>query len=88
VVYAVLAVYDDESEAEGYATLKYIFISWVGPDVKPTRKALSSQHRVLLYNYAKKHLQLAGELQALAHEEISESILKAKLKGVRKVGQQ
>jgi hypothetical protein len=88
VVYAVLAVYDDESEAEGYATLKYIFISWVGPDVKPTRKALSSQHRVLLYNYAKKYLQLAGELQALAHEEISESILKAKLKGVRKVGQQ
>lgn len=51
VVYAVLAIYDDESEAEGYATVKYIFISWVGPNVKPTWKALSSQHRVLLYNY-------------------------------------
>jgi hypothetical protein len=127
VVYAVLGVYDDEAEVEGYATLKYIFISWVGSNVKPTWKARSSQHRVLLYNYVnvsippiifanyificgcmfcvikvflflslslsffltttQKHLQLAGELQALAREDISETLLKAKLKGVRNVEQ-
>jgi len=80
IVYGVLGVVvEDEGEASDYKTKKYIFISWVGPKVKPLTKARSSQHRVALYKYAKNFLQLHAELQALSREEISLSLIKAKL---------
>jgi len=79
VVYGVLGVIvEDEGESD-YKTKKYIFISWVGPKVKPLTKARSSQHRVALYKHSKNFLQLHAELQALSKEEISLSLIKAKL---------
>eukprot|EP00029_Vermamoeba_vermiformis_P006049 TRINITY_DN226_c0_g1_i2.p1 TRINITY_DN226_c0_g1~~TRINITY_DN226_c0_g1_i2.p1 ORF type:complete len:986 (-),score=464.10 TRINITY_DN226_c0_g1_i2:72-3029(-) len=82
VVYVVLGITEDE-KTEGYATLKYIFITWVGPEVKPLAKARSSQHRVLLYNFANQFLQLGAEYQALSSEDVNEQVLRAKLKGLR-----
>jgi len=49
VVYATLGLNVID---EGVLHLKYIFITWVGSSVKPLHKARSSQHRVLIYNFA------------------------------------
>lgn len=43
----------DEDGGSEYKTTKYVFISWVGPKVKPLVKARSSQVRVALYKHAK-----------------------------------
>ncbi len=54
IVYGVLGVVvNDEDGGSDYSTTKYIFISWVGPKVKPLTKARSSQVRVGLYKHAK-----------------------------------
>jgi len=80
VVYGVLSVVvADEDGGSEYKTRKFIFISWVGPKVKPLTKARSSQHRVALYKHTKNFLQLHAELQALSKEEISLPLIKAKL---------
>ncbi|KAL6054133.1 Cofilin/tropomyosin-type actin-binding protein [Balamuthia mandrillaris] len=52
IVYAILAQVVKDEKAE-YATKKYVFIAWVGPEVKPLTKARSSQVRVALYKHAK-----------------------------------
>jgi hypothetical protein len=53
-LYAILShVQSDQLEEDlTYTTAKYLFISYVGPDVKPLVKARSSQHRLPLYQYA------------------------------------
>lgn len=80
IVYGVLGLeVADEDGGSEYKTTKYIFISWVGPKVKPLTKARSSQVRVALYKHAKNHLQLAAEIQALERSEISEELIKQKL---------
>jgi hypothetical protein len=54
IVYGVLGLeVADEDGGSEYKTTKYIFISWVGPKVKPLTKARSSQVRVALYKHAK-----------------------------------
>lgn len=80
IVYGVLGLeVADEDGGSEYKTTKYVFISWVGPKVKPMTKARSSQVRVAIYKYAKNFLQLAAEIQALERSEISENIIKQKL---------
>jgi len=80
IIYGVLGLQvADEDGGSEYKTTKYVFISWVGPKVKPLVKARSSQVRVALYKHAKNFLQLAAEIQALEHSEISEDIIKQKL---------
>jgi hypothetical protein len=79
VLYALLGV--ATSESDEYRTIKFIFVTWVGPHVKPVPRAQSSQHRIQLYDYIKQYLPLGGELQALSRDEISEEILRAKLSG-------
>jgi len=82
VIYAIIGVREPE-KTEGYATLKFVFVTYVGAQVKPLHKARSSQHRVALYNHAKKFVQLAAELQALSKEEVTEEALQAKIVGSR-----
>ena len=54
IVYCVLGVeVADEAGGSEYKTTKYVFISWVGPNVKPLAKARSSQVRVALYKHTK-----------------------------------
>jgi len=79
IVYGVLGVVVEDGGESDYSTRKYIFISWVGPKVKPLTKARSSQHRVALYKHSKNFLQLHAELQALSKEEISLDLVKQKL---------
>jgi len=80
VVYGVLGQRVQDTGEGDYSTTKYIFISWVGPKVKPLAKARSSQTRVALYNHAKKFLQLAGELQALEKTDVTLENVISKLK--------
>ena len=44
-----------------YTQTKNILITWVGPNLDPLRKALSSQHRVHLYQLTKKIVQVLKE---------------------------
>jgi hypothetical protein len=86
VVYAVYRVIVKDKSTDGdedYDARKNIFISWVGPTVKPLQKARSSQHRLALYNYIKPHLQLHGELQALNIADVNENVVTEKLTGTR-----
>jgi Cofilin/tropomyosin-type actin-binding protein len=75
VRYGVIALQTDEfsgGDQEGvYAITRHLFFSWVGDAVKPLEKARSSQHRVALYQFCKKVLQLHGELQATTLGEFS-----------------
>jgi len=81
VVYGVLGQrVQDTAQGADYSTTKYVFISWVGPKVKPLAKARSSQTRVALYNHSKKFMQLAGEVQALEKSDVSLENVIAKLK--------
>jgi hypothetical protein len=80
VFYALLGVATAEAD---YSTIKFIFVTWVGPQVKPVPRAKSSQHRVQFYDYIKQYVSLGGELQALNKDEISEEILRAKLSGAK-----
>jgi hypothetical protein len=83
IVYGVLAMkVKDEDGGSEYATTKYVFISWVGPAVKPLVKARSSQVRVALYRHAKTFLQLAAEMQVLDRADISEQKILEKLNSV------
>jgi hypothetical protein len=82
IVYVVLGFIQDEGD---YSQVKYIFVTWVGDNTKPTHKARSSQHRVKLYAMAKQHLQLAGEIQILSADELNEKSLAQKLSGSRMV---
>mmetsp|Transcript_8319 Transcript_8319/g.11168 ORF Transcript_8319/g.11168 Transcript_8319/m.11168 type:complete len:1053 (+) Transcript_8319:1418-4576(+) len=69
-----------QTEDEGeYTQTKNILVTWIGKDLDPLRKALSSQHRVTLYQRTKKIVQLHGELQVLNRGEISEQIIIEKL---------
>jgi len=81
VSYAVLTVEFVEGD---YTSKKYVFLTWVGPEVKPLFKARSSQHRNQLYKFVNKTLQLGGEYPALTREDLSEDLLKEKLTGARK----
>eukprot|EP01100_Stratorugosa_tubuloviscum_P014705 TRINITY_DN800_c0_g2_i1.p1 TRINITY_DN800_c0_g2~~TRINITY_DN800_c0_g2_i1.p1 ORF type:complete len:654 (+),score=357.56 TRINITY_DN800_c0_g2_i1:152-2113(+) len=79
--YAVLSV---PIVDHGASVIKYIFFAWVGPNVKPAPKARSSQHRVVIYNFAKTVLQLGGELQFFNREEFTLESIVSKLSGARK----
>lgn len=68
--------------------MKYPYICWIGPKVKPTVKARASQHRVVLYNWIFKTLPLAGEVQALTAEEISEDIIRKKIANTTQLADQ
>jgi len=81
VSYAVLTVEFVEGD---YTVKKYVFLTWVGPAVKPLFKARSSQHRNQLYKFVNKTLQLGGEYPALTRDDLSEELLKEKLTGARK----
>lgn len=83
----VFAVLSSMTSAGDYSTVKYIFINWIGPNVKPPVKARSSQHRVTLYNYVNKIVSLSGELQAFTKEDVSEAAIAQKLIGTRVLGQ-
>eukprot|EP01097_Dermamoeba_algensis_P001839 TRINITY_DN1710_c0_g1_i2.p1 TRINITY_DN1710_c0_g1~~TRINITY_DN1710_c0_g1_i2.p1 ORF type:complete len:690 (-),score=195.62 TRINITY_DN1710_c0_g1_i2:473-2503(-) len=82
-VFGVLAVKVQEGD---FSTVKFLFVSWAGPEVKPPVRARSSQHRVALYSYVDKIVTLAGELQALSKDDFSESIILSKLTGSRQLG--
>jgi hypothetical protein len=84
----VFAVLSYMTTGGDYSTVKYIFINWIGPKVKPPVKARSSQHRVTLYSYVNKILSLGGELQAFTKEDVSESAIAQKLIGTRVLGQE
>jgi hypothetical protein len=80
VIYAIIGVKDED-----YAkVLRYIFVTFVGPQVKPIRRALSSQHRVAVYAHSNNFLQLAGEIGALTRDDVAtEQQLRDKLAGSR-----
>lgn len=80
--YLVVGVVQTEVD---YQSVKYLFVSFVGPNVKPLHKARSSQHRVKLYHSFGTHLQLAGELQILSPEDLTEVALVSKISGSRMV---
>jgi len=81
VVYAIVGII---SPFEGeYSLTKFLFITWVGPSVKPLQRARSSQHRVSLYNFANKYVSLTGEVAAQTKEECSEKKLVEKLMASR-----
>jgi len=81
VVYVLSGVNVDAAD---YANqIKFILVTWVGPNVLPLHKARSSQHRVQIYNYAKQFIQLAGEAQFLTKSEVSDQALQEKLLGAR-----
>lgn len=82
ILYLVVGVVQTEVD---YQTVKYIFVTFIGPNVKPLHKARSSQHRVKLYNHFGQFLQLAGELQILSADDLSEVALISKLSGSRMV---
>jgi hypothetical protein len=82
ILYLVVGVVQTEVD---YQTVKYIFVTFIGPNVKPLHKARSSQHRVKLYNHFGQFLQLAGELQLLTADDLSEVALISKLSGSRMV---
>jgi hypothetical protein len=64
IVYCVLGVrVADEAGGSEYKTTKYVFISWVGPNVKPLTKARSSQVRIALYKHTKVYLCLHHRLR-------------------------
>lgn len=68
-----------------YSQVKYIFVTFIGKDVKPLHKARSSQHRVKLYNHVQTFMQLAGEIQILSREDLNEKNLVSKLSGSRMI---
>lgn len=78
IIYAIVGV---PFGTDDYIQIKFCFISWVGPRAKPKLKALSSQHRVALYNFSNTIFPLAGEIQALSRDEISHELIKKKLIG-------
>jgi len=80
----VYVLYSASSNEGSYATVKNILVTWIGNKVKPLHKARSSQHRVTLYNYINKSLQLAAELQIAGHvEEFTDAKITEKLTGSR-----
>jgi len=66
---------------------KNAFLSWVGPSVKPLQKARSSQHRVPVYDYCLKALQLHCQIHAEKEEDLSEELIAEKLTGSRRQDQ-
>jgi len=80
VVYS-LDVKDQDEGGEVFSATKVIFITWVGTHCKPMAKAKSSQHRLPLYKYVLKTLQLGAELQVLEPEELTEASILGKLRG-------
>jgi hypothetical protein len=81
VVYSILGVV---TPGEGeYSLTKFIFITWVGPQVKPLQKARSSQHRVSLYNFCNKYVSLTGEVSAQTKDDHTEKKLLEKLLSTR-----
>ena len=82
IAYAILVYrfveHDDTSG--NYGTRKNLFVSWVGADVPPLAKARSSQHRVALERWIKLHLQLHGTLHAINQADMSEDLIKERLK--------
>lgn len=86
VVYILYSYVSSEAHEGSEAViemLKYVLITFVGPQVKPFHRARSTQHRVYLYNFAKNYLQLAGEMQALNKDEVTEQAIAQKLSGSR-----
>eukprot|EP01104_Vermistella_antarctica_P000725 TRINITY_DN10846_c0_g1_i1.p1 TRINITY_DN10846_c0_g1~~TRINITY_DN10846_c0_g1_i1.p1 ORF type:complete len:709 (+),score=223.20 TRINITY_DN10846_c0_g1_i1:90-2129(+) len=79
-VFAVLAVANDEG---GLNAVKRVFVSWVGPKVKPLSKARSTQHRRPVYEFANRVSTLAGEMQVSEAEEFSQKLIWEKLSGSR-----
>jgi hypothetical protein len=78
LAYAVFAVKESDEE---YATVKRVFVSWVGASVRPTEKAKSSQHRLPLYKYINAEVALAAELQAEVLTEVTPALLRQKISG-------
>jgi len=84
IVYALVSVMViEEAGKDEYKTKKFVFISWVGSEVKPLVKARSSQIRLSLYNYLKKLVSVSAELQVLSLSEISHELILQKLAGTR-----
>ena len=82
IAFGVFSVTSEDTESgEDYKTVKNIFISWVGPDVKPLLKARSSQLRLGLYNYIKNILTLHGELQVLSLSDLTIQLVHQKFTG-------
>eukprot|EP01113_Clastostelium_recurvatum_P047677 TRINITY_DN8543_c0_g1_i4.p1 TRINITY_DN8543_c0_g1~~TRINITY_DN8543_c0_g1_i4.p1 ORF type:complete len:340 (+),score=39.21 TRINITY_DN8543_c0_g1_i4:96-1115(+) len=69
------------SDDISYRTHKNIFLSWVGPNVKPVPRAKSSQHRVPLYQAIGVYMPMHGEVQAMQKEDVSDAILNKITKG-------
>ena len=82
IAYAILVYrFVEHDDASGnYGTRKNLFISWVGTDVPPLAKARSSQHRVVLERWIKLHLQLHGTLHAINQADMSDDLIKERLK--------
>jgi len=80
-------VVPDDDPVEGkkeYSVVKNIFVIWVGPSVKPTVKAKSSQDRLALSKFVNRHIPIHGELQASAGiEEVNLKDILDKLRGAR-----
>lgn len=66
---------------EYYDIAKAILITVVGSQVPHFKKALSSGHRYLLYQFSKTKISLAGEYQPDSLEEMTDRDLAAKLTG-------
>lgn len=66
-----------------YTRAKNIFLSWIGKDVKPLQRAKSSQHRVPIYEYSNRSIQMHGQIHAEKEEDLSEEIVLEKLTGSR-----
>ena len=82
ILYLVVGVVQTEVD---YQSVKYLFVTFIGPNVKPLHKARSSQHRVKLYNHFGQFLQFAGELQILSADDLTEVSLVSKISGSRMV---
>jgi len=78
--YGVLNV---ELSVEGALVNKFIFIVWVGPEVKPAVRARTTQHKLPIYKFVNTVLQLGGEFQATSREELTLDLVKGKLLGTR-----
>lgn len=62
--------------------VKTVIISWVGPDVIPTRKAQSSFDRHTIMQWCQQSTAISAEFEASSIDEISASTIARKLLGV------
>ncbi len=73
----------DEGREFGYKTFKFLFVSWVGPQVRTLVKAKASQQKLPVYKFVAAAVALSGEYQALTLEDVTDEKLHEKLSGSR-----